>query len=114
MNLRLVTALCFLLALPHAGGFAAENAADATPQAPLFRGDESRPADALVLFDGSDVSAWTTLDGKQPIPWKVENGYMEVRGGSIRTPSWAARSCGPTRTCTGAGALRRAPTATSP
>lgn len=85
MNLRLVTALCFLLALPHSGGFATENTADATPQAPLFRGDESRPADALVLFDGSDVSAWTTLDGKQPIPWKVENGYMEVRGGNIRT-----------------------------
>ena len=66
--------------------FAALAAAGAaTAQPPLFRGEEARPADAVVLFDGTDVSAWTTMDGQQPIPWKVENGYMEVRGGSIRT-----------------------------
>lgn len=43
------------------------------------------PSDAVVLFDGSDLSAWT--DGKGgPAGWKVENGYMEVNGtGSIVT-----------------------------
>ncbi len=44
------------------------------------------PADALVLFDGKDLSQWT--DGKgQAARWKVENGYMEVaaKTGSIRT-----------------------------
>lgn len=35
------------------------------------------PADAVVLFDGKDTSAWTEKGG--PLTWKVENGYMEVR-----------------------------------
>jgi hypothetical protein len=30
------------------------------------------PADAVILFDGKDLSAWN------PSKWKVENGYMEV------------------------------------
>ncbi|MGC8742526.1 MAG: 3-keto-disaccharide hydrolase [Verrucomicrobiia bacterium] len=43
------------------------------------------PSDAVVLFDGKDLSKW--IDGKgQPAAWKVENGYMEINGkGSIRT-----------------------------
>lgn len=36
------------------------------------------PSDAIVLFDGKDLSKW---NGN----WKVENGYMEVRGGSLTT-----------------------------
>jgi len=42
------------------------------------------PSDAVVLFDGTDLSKWR--DGKgNPPSWKVENGYMEVagKGGSI-------------------------------
>src|SRR5579862_1437114 len=43
------------------------------------------PSDAIVLFDGKDLSKWTsakltpavTLNGA-PAPWKVENGYLEV------------------------------------
>jgi len=43
------------------------------------------PSDAIVLFDGSNLDAWTNKDGK-PAHWKVENGYIEVkRGGPIRT-----------------------------
>lgn len=34
------------------------------------------PSDAVVLFDGTDMSHWT--DGGKPAAWKVENGYMEV------------------------------------
>ncbi len=42
------------------------------------------PADAIVLFDGKDASAWTS--GGKPCPWKIEGGYMEVNGGgSIET-----------------------------
>jgi len=44
------------------------------------------PSDAIILFDGKNLSQWT--DGKgQPARWKVENGYMEVvkETGSIRT-----------------------------
>lgn len=35
------------------------------------------PSDAIVLFDGKDLSRWTDKDGK-PAKWKVENGYLEV------------------------------------
>src|SRR5215813_11171688 len=43
------------------------------------------PSDAIVLFDGKDLSKWgsakltpaVTLNGN-PAPWKVENGYFEV------------------------------------
>src|SRR5579864_5709422 len=43
------------------------------------------PSDAIVLFDGKDLSAWTshhsfiTRGGNSgPPEWKVENGYVEV------------------------------------
>jgi hypothetical protein len=41
------------------------------------------PSDAIVLFDGRDLSKWTA--SKQA--WKVENGYVEVvpNSGDIRT-----------------------------
>ena len=35
------------------------------------------PSDAVVLFDGKDLSHWADKDGK-PAKWKVENGYAEV------------------------------------
>jgi hypothetical protein len=39
------------------------------------------PSDAIVLFDGKDLSKWVSKDGKAA-PWKVENGYVEVAPGS--------------------------------
>ncbi|MEW5981869.1 MAG: DUF1080 domain-containing protein [Acidobacteriota bacterium] len=44
------------------------------------------PADAIVLFDGKDLSGWTNSKG-EPARWLVRDGYMEVvKGtGSIRT-----------------------------
>ena len=43
------------------------------------------PADAIVLFDGKDLSKW--VGDKGAPTWKIENGYMEVtpKSGSIRT-----------------------------
>ena len=38
------------------------------------------PSDAVVLFDGTDLSGWVGRDGEAQ--WKVENGYMEVVGGT--------------------------------
>ena len=35
------------------------------------------PSDAIVLFDGKDLSQWTSADG-QPAKWKVADGYVEV------------------------------------
>ena len=55
---------------------------------PLFT--EAPPADAIVLFDGKDLSQWvqTTRGGvTQPPRWKVVNGYLEIvpRTGRLRT-----------------------------
>jgi hypothetical protein len=59
-----------------------------TPGLPLL--NEAPPSDAIVLFDGKDLSQWTarnragqTLEPK----WKVENGYMEIvpRSGRLVT-----------------------------
>jgi hypothetical protein len=42
------------------------------------------PSDAIVLFDGKDLSRWSSGGG--PAKWKVENGYAEVNGtGDIET-----------------------------
>ena len=50
------------------------------------------PSDAIVLFDGSDLSKWVNAgkrdENGKPLPakWKIENGYMEVnKTGSIAT-----------------------------
>src|SRR5204863_8685542 len=37
----------------------------------------SAPSDALVLFDGKDLSKWEHGDGSAA-KWKIEDGYMEV------------------------------------
>ncbi len=44
------------------------------------------PSDAVVLFDGTDLSRWQSAKGG-PAGWKVENGYLEVapRTGDIET-----------------------------
>ncbi|MDQ6676420.1 MAG: DUF1080 domain-containing protein [Acidobacteriota bacterium] len=42
------------------------------------------PSDAIVLFDGKDLSRWMghhssiTREGAEQVQWKLENGYMEV------------------------------------
>ncbi len=42
-----------------------------------FNLQENVPSDAVVLFDGTDLSGWTDKDGN-PAQWKIENGYIEV------------------------------------
>jgi hypothetical protein len=48
------------------------------------------PSDAIMLFDGKDLSKWTHRGGRGSAgrpTWKVENGYMEVvqRAGDLAT-----------------------------
>jgi hypothetical protein len=45
------------------------------------------PSDAVVLFDGTELSQWVSLEDGSPTKWILTNGYMEcVRGsGYIRT-----------------------------
>ncbi|MFO1475138.1 MAG: DUF1080 domain-containing protein [Verrucomicrobiota bacterium] len=44
------------------------------------------PSDAVVLFDGKDLSQWAAMDGK-PTKWIIKNGAMECVPGSgyVRT-----------------------------
>jgi hypothetical protein len=39
------------------------------------------PSDAIVLFDGRDITPWAHADGT-PARWKVQDGYLEVLSGS--------------------------------
>jgi hypothetical protein len=43
------------------------------------------PSDAIVLFDGKDLSKWVNRRGRtiaDPAKWKVESGYAEVVSGA--------------------------------
>lgn len=101
---RAVLILLFFAALTVAGCKSAREAT--TPEIPWDVHDESRPmapaiepgtpstqeavgqppSDAIVLFDGNDLSKWESRSGGEAV-WKVENGYMEVvpRTGDIQT-----------------------------
>jgi hypothetical protein len=41
-----------------------------------FSDGAAAPSDAIVLFDGTDLSKWSSEKGGSA-PWKVENGYVE-------------------------------------
>ena len=45
------------------------------------------PGDAVVLFDGRDLSQWINAADGSAAPWLVADGYMEVvpKAGSIKT-----------------------------
>lgn len=60
------------------------SAADQEPPHVAPGANGTPPSDALVLFGGTDLSAWKSENGNAP-NWKIEKGYAEVRGGSILT-----------------------------
>jgi len=45
------------------------------------------PSDAIVLFDGRNLDAWASADGKGPAKWTVANGVLTVNkaAGDIHT-----------------------------
>ncbi len=56
------------------------------PQPPVVDPGPARlpvppPSDAIVLFDGNDLSQWQSQDGT-PAKWVVKDGYMEVAPGA--------------------------------
>ncbi len=59
--------------------------ADTEPRVVTPGAGTAPPSDAVTLFSGRDLSAWTAENGGEP-QWKVENGYAEVAGnGGILT-----------------------------
>lgn len=70
-------------AAPRSHAAAGQEPPVVTPGATFSHGAPA-PADAVVLFDGKDLAAWRTQDGKSPA-WKIENGYAEVHSGGIFT-----------------------------
>ena len=40
------------------------------------------PSDAVVLFDGVDLSGWRSFESDAPAGWRVANGYVEVVPGT--------------------------------
>ena len=77
----LTTALCVISV---ANCVAADSAAEKEPPVIAPGKDGSAPSDAIVLFDGKDLSAWKGADGG-PAKWKVENGVLLMNGGNILT-----------------------------
>ncbi len=49
--------------------------------------DNDPPSDAIVLFDGSNLSAWKSLNDGGDAKWKVQDDFMEVvpKTGDIET-----------------------------
>src|SRR4051812_9016770 len=56
----------------------------ARPQPPAVSAgpNGSPPSDAVVLFDGRDLSAWVSVTNGGPAPWKVADGHLEVVPGT--------------------------------
>src|SRR5207245_1886463 len=70
------------IALFAGAAFAAESAKEAEPKV-IEPGPP--PSDAIVLFDGKDLSQWKNEKGEEA-KWKVEDGFVTVNGtGSIMT-----------------------------
>jgi len=59
-------------------------AADAEPKVVTPGTASTAPSDAIVLFDGHDLSAWKAENGGDP-KWKVTPEYAQVGGGGILT-----------------------------
>lgn len=63
----------------------------ADPEPPVITPGKSTetvppPSDAIVLFDGKDLSKWQSTDAGKEAKWALKDGAMEVNAtGSIRT-----------------------------
>jgi hypothetical protein len=50
---------------------------------PLFKGSEAIPSDAIVLFNGKDLSAFNSCGSSEPPQWIVKDGYCSPKGPDI-------------------------------
>lgn len=77
-------ALLGLLSVPLPAAHAAAKEPPVVTPGATFSQGAPPPSDAVVLFDGKHLDAWQG-DGGKPAPWKIVDGYAEVRGGGIAT-----------------------------
>jgi len=61
--------------------FAAETSTETEPKLVTPGKNGAPPSDAIVLFDGKDLSHWKTETGGEA-KWKIGDGYLEVAKGS--------------------------------
>ena len=65
-----------------------------TPQpaivTPGDKATSSAPSDAIILFDGKDLSAWESARDGSPANWNVHDGIVTVNKRAVNAPS---RSC---------------------
>lgn len=45
---------------------------------PIYSGSEAVPSDAVLLFNGKDLSGWVNSGSNTPAQWAVKDGYMEI------------------------------------
>ncbi|MEM6379665.1 MAG: DUF1080 domain-containing protein [Bacteroidota bacterium] len=57
---------------------------DPEPRVVTPGSNNSAPSDAIVLFDGSNLDAWTATNGAPP-SWEITDDYMTVKKGGIKT-----------------------------
>lgn len=82
------TLLCLAaLTLAAAASFAAPDGETPPPKGqPRVMDPGPPPSDAIVLFDGKDLSHWKNDDGGGPAKWEVKDGFATVNGtGGIST-----------------------------
>jgi hypothetical protein len=81
-------ALCFtVLSLSISSGFAAAEGEIPPPaEEPMVIDPGPPPSDAIVLFDGKDLSQWKSDKDGGPAKWEIKNGAAIVNGtGGIST-----------------------------
>lgn len=77
MKITHLLSLCLLSSVV----FAADPSAEKEPKIINPGNSTTAPSDAVVLFDGKDLSHWKTEQGGEP-KWKVASGFMEVAKGT--------------------------------
>ena len=71
---------CYAQNKPYTSGIQWEEPKVVTPGKPASDEPTPPPSDAIVLFDGKDLSKWN--NGEK---WVIEDGYAIAKGGGIRT-----------------------------
>lgn len=53
-----------------------------------YMGKVPAPSDAIVLFDGKDLSKWKSKKGGGAAKWKVHDGVFTVKKGLVTSPPY--------------------------